>query len=114
MKSLIIIALCLAYTLSFSQFRFLKDDNQLGLCVSRIHRAGDNLFSHAADLIDSDKSDLEKIETLLQDLSNFVDDIRVCKQVKLSDVLPWIQDEMNDKQSQCATTVISLYHDILE
>ena len=108
MKSLLIIALCLTFTLSFHQLRLAEDDNQLGLCLSRVHRAGDNLFSHAAEIMESNMFDLLKIQMILQDLTNFVDDIQECKKVKLSDLPEWLKEE-SPKLFECLSKDYQLH-----
>ena len=113
MKTLLIIAICLTFTLSFSQISILKDDNQLSLCLSRVHRAGDHLFSHAAEIMDSNMFDLVKMEMILQDLTNFVDDIQVCKKVRLSDLQEWFDQEITPAMSECVSKSQSLFQDVL-
>merc|ERR1711894_281499 len=109
MKSLLILTIFLTYTLSFSAFKLnLKDDEtKFGKCLSGVHTAIDSILKHGADAIDGKASTLDKIEVLMRDLADAINDYDVCKATNLMDVLEWFDKQLTPAETQCLASAIS-------
>ena len=110
MKSLLILTICLSFTVSFSAFKLnLKDDQtKFGKCLSGVHTAIDSFLKHGADAIDGSASCLDKLEVLFLDLANAIDDFDRCKVTTLDDVIEWFDKQLTPAESECLASAISL------
>ena len=97
-------SLCLSKPLKLSD-----DQTKFGLCLSGLHTTLDNFLNHTADGLDGDKSSLDNLEFFFRDWAEAIDNYQTCQEVELMDFLQWLDQHLNQKQSDCLSSGISLY-----